>query len=113
MPKPQDPVQPLLVKRAVACKMLGVESIQQMMRLEENGILTPIRLNKKSESGRVFYNYAQVVALASPANNTEVEKRVEKREALRASKRRPDVDNDASEDSPRVLRKSREARASR
>jgi hypothetical protein len=59
-----DNVQPLLVTRTTARKMLGVASIIQMTRLEEQGTLTPIRLNKRSSVGRVYYNYAQLVALA-------------------------------------------------
>ncbi len=63
-------VQPLLVTRTTARKLLGVSSIIQMMRLEEQGTLTPVRLNKRSPTGRVYYNYAQLVALANGGGPT-------------------------------------------
>jgi hypothetical protein len=72
-------VQPILVTRSTARKMLDGMSITQIARLERAGVLDVIRLNPKSPVTQVYYRYAQVLSLANgptvsrdTADDTEV-----------------------------------------
>lgn len=65
-----DDITALLVDRQQASRMLNV-SIPTLMRMEDRGELTPVRLNKKKNSpgkphstAKVYYRVAQVRALA-------------------------------------------------
>lgn len=54
----------LLVSRKAACKLLGNISVITITRLEEQGVLRPVRLNKQSETSQVFYRMRDIRALA-------------------------------------------------
>jgi hypothetical protein len=54
----------LLYSRVQARRLLGNVSIATLKRLEADGQLTPIRLNKRSPVAQVFYRSSQVRALA-------------------------------------------------
>jgi hypothetical protein len=54
----------LLYSREASRQLLGGISIASIKRLERNGELTPVRLNKRSPTAQVFYRRAQVLALA-------------------------------------------------
>jgi len=56
-------VRPLLYPRAIAARMLNC-STATLIRLEESGGLTAIKLNKKSPSAMTYYAHAELVALA-------------------------------------------------
>jgi hypothetical protein len=56
--------RPLVVPRTTTAALLGGVDVSTIRRLEKAGLLTPIRLNKRSATGQVFYSYAEVVALA-------------------------------------------------
>jgi len=61
----------LLFSREATRHLLGGISIASVKRLEHQGELTPVRLNKQSASAQVFYRRAEVFALAQAdgANN--------------------------------------------
>jgi hypothetical protein len=54
----------LLVSRKAACKLLGNVSAITLMRMEEQDVLHPVRLNKLSATGKVYYRMAELRALA-------------------------------------------------
>ena len=62
--KPALPSETLLYSREATRQLLGGISIASLKRLEHNGELTPVRLNKRSPTAQVFYRRAQVMALA-------------------------------------------------
>jgi hypothetical protein len=91
MSKPQINVAdaPLLVSRSAARKMLGGPSIQHMLKLEELGALTVVRLNPRSSLGRVYYRREQIEALANGAATMgENEKEFKKQRAERTRRRK-------------------------
>jgi len=53
----------LLVERSEARKLLGNCSITTLIRLEEAGTLTPVKLSG-SPNGKTFYEHAELVALS-------------------------------------------------
>jgi hypothetical protein len=55
-------LRPLLHTRSQAARMLSV-SVSTLRRLEQEGVLTPIKLNK-SPSGMVLYRHRELFALA-------------------------------------------------
>ena len=61
MPEQKSPEQ-LLYTRRQSTKVLGYSDVSSTKRLEQKGLLTPIRLSK-SPSGMVFHSAAQVIAL--------------------------------------------------
>jgi hypothetical protein len=44
--------------------MLGGISLATLKRLEDEGILKPVRLNKRSPSGQVFYTHNNLMEVA-------------------------------------------------
>ena len=56
--------QPLLYSRQATRQLLGGISIASIKRLERNGELTPVRLNRRSATSQVFYKRQEVLALA-------------------------------------------------
>ncbi len=78
-------VEPLLITRVTARKMLDGMSLCQIIRLEKMGVLTPIRLNPNSPVAMIYYRYTEVVALAnggatvSKDDDTEVEEQEQPR----------------------------------
>jgi hypothetical protein len=59
-----DLTKPLLVSRREAARLLGGVDLSTIRRLELDGQLRPIRLNKRSPTARVYFRYQEVVALA-------------------------------------------------
>jgi hypothetical protein len=57
-------IQPLLVNRAQARKLLSV-STASLIRFEKLGVLRPVKLNRSSPSAQTFYAFADLVVLAS------------------------------------------------
>jgi hypothetical protein len=57
-------IQPLLVNRAQARKLLSV-STASLIRFEKLGVLRPVKLNRSSPSAQTFYAFADLVILAS------------------------------------------------
>jgi hypothetical protein len=55
--------RPLLYSRDQTGRLLNV-SVATVKRLEAQGLLTPIRLNKRSATGKVFHRRNEVFALA-------------------------------------------------
>ncbi|MGY3547120.1 MerR family transcriptional regulator [Bradyrhizobium sp. USDA 4469] len=55
--------RPLLISRAKAAKLLGV-SVATIIRLEKEGVLSPVRLSKQSRVSMVLYRYEDVLRLA-------------------------------------------------
>lgn len=58
-------IDPLLVTRQDAARMLGGVSVMTIVRMEQRGALEPIRLNGGARNARVFYRYEAVLALAT------------------------------------------------
>ena len=56
-------VTPALYPRAFTARRLNV-SIATVLRLEQQGVLTPIRLNRASTAGAVYHRSEQVERLA-------------------------------------------------
>jgi hypothetical protein len=54
----------LLYTRRQAAEQLGGVSLATLKRLEEEGVLKPIRLNKRSATGQVFYRHSNLMAIA-------------------------------------------------
>jgi hypothetical protein len=65
-PKPKDAytVRRLLYSREQAGHALGGVSISTVIRLEREGVLTPIKLLPKRTSAQTFYRVEEVEALA-------------------------------------------------
>jgi hypothetical protein len=62
-PNLAPPVQPpLLVSRREAARLLSCD-VSTIRRLERDGELTPIRLNKRSKWGRVYFENEEILAL--------------------------------------------------
>jgi len=55
--------RPLLYSRDQTGRLLNV-SVATVRRLERQGLLTPIRLNKRSSTAKVFHRCNEVFALA-------------------------------------------------
>ena len=55
---------PLLVSRRDAADALGGVSVATLIRLEKQGVLKPVRLNKNSSTAQVFYRGEDINALA-------------------------------------------------
>ncbi|MEY9135811.1 DNA-binding XRE family transcriptional regulator [Bradyrhizobium diazoefficiens] len=55
--------RPWLISRAKAAKLLGV-SVATIIRLEKEGVLSPVRLSKRSPVSMVLYRYEEVQKLA-------------------------------------------------
>jgi len=80
-------VRPLLVSRRDAAVMLGRVEVGLIKRLEKQGVLHPMRLNPRSPSGQIFFNYDEIVAVArgyapkqqTTVNDTEVEEKQPRR----------------------------------
>jgi hypothetical protein len=53
-----------LYSRKQAAKLLGGISLATLKRLEDEGILKPVRLNKRSPSGQVFYTHNNLMEVA-------------------------------------------------
>jgi hypothetical protein len=68
-PKPKDAytVRRLLYSRGQVAHALGGVSISTVIRLEREGVLTPIKLLPKRTSAQTFYRVDEVEALASGA----------------------------------------------
>jgi hypothetical protein len=47
-----------------ASELLGNVSLATLKRLESEGVLKPIRLNKRSATGQVFYRHSNLMAVA-------------------------------------------------
>jgi hypothetical protein len=60
----EPPVEQLLISRKHTRRMLGDVSTATLQRLERDGILRPIRLNRRSPVSQVFYTPANVAAAA-------------------------------------------------
>jgi hypothetical protein len=56
--------RPLLYSRAQAAKLLGRISVASVIRLEQDGLLTPIKLNPNRPTSSTFYRASQVRRLA-------------------------------------------------
>jgi hypothetical protein len=54
----------LLYTRKQAAELLGGISGASMKRFEEQGVLKPLRLNKRSVTGQVFYRHSNLMAVA-------------------------------------------------
>ncbi len=54
---------PLLYPRAHAARLLNC-SVQTVIRLEQRGVLTPIKLDKESKSAPTFYTHDNLTAVA-------------------------------------------------
>jgi hypothetical protein len=54
----------LLYPRKHAAELLGGVSLATLKRLEEEGILKPVRLNKRSTVSQVFYTHSNLMAVA-------------------------------------------------
>jgi ribosomal protein S25 len=54
----------LLYTRRQAAELLGNVSLATLKRLEEEGILKPVRLNKRSTVSQVFYTHSNLMAVA-------------------------------------------------
>ena len=67
--KPNADPDALLYSREHARKLLGNISIGTLKRLEANGQLTPVRLNRRSPTAHVFYRRNQLFALAQGGGN--------------------------------------------
>jgi hypothetical protein len=52
------------VSRKDAAQLLGGVSVMSLIRLEQKGVLRPVRLNRDAKAGQVFYAYRDLVALA-------------------------------------------------
>jgi len=61
---PRPPPTPLLVARKDAALMLGAISVATLIRLEQRGVLHPVRLNRQARTGQVFYRHDDLVRLA-------------------------------------------------
>jgi hypothetical protein len=70
----------LLYSRIEAGRLLGGISVASLRRLEEAGVLDPVKLSGKS-AGQVYYRAKQVHALAGEGSS----KRTSKRNGGRAS----------------------------
>lgn len=87
--------RPLLVSRRDAAVMLGKVDIALIRRLEKMGILHPMRLNPRSTSAMVFFDYNEIVAVArgymqnpqDTTDNTEVKEQPRRRRSTREAAR--------------------------
>src|SRR4051794_35136754 len=64
-PTDANQLQPLLVSRQDAALILGNVSVATIIRLEQAGRLTPVRLNPIKTTAQVFYRMHQVAEIAS------------------------------------------------
>jgi hypothetical protein len=62
--KPSPNNDPLYSRKDASRLFLGGISVASMKRLEAEGILEPIRLNKHSPSAQVFYRHSNLVKVA-------------------------------------------------
>jgi hypothetical protein len=62
-------VEQALYSRRYAARVLGNVHVSTIIRLERKGLLRPIRLNKHSQTGQVFYRVEEVMALLEGAND--------------------------------------------
>jgi hypothetical protein len=53
----------LLYTRRQAAELLGDVSLATLKRLEDEGVLRPVRLNKRSATGQVFYRHSNLMAV--------------------------------------------------
>jgi hypothetical protein len=53
-----------LFSRKQAAELLGGVSLATMKRLESEGVLQPVRLNKRSATGQVFYTHDNLMEVA-------------------------------------------------
>jgi hypothetical protein len=65
--EPEDcvPDPQLLYSRAQAARLLGNVCVMTVVRLEKRGLLTPVRLDRRSKSGQVFYRHSDLIALVN------------------------------------------------
>jgi hypothetical protein len=63
------PVSPLIVPRRAAAQMLSV-SISTMIRLEQAGTLTPLKLTE-ANNGQVFYRVSDLERLAQGGSHAD------------------------------------------
>jgi hypothetical protein len=61
----------LLYSRKQAAELLGNISLATLKRLEDEGILEPVRLNKRSATGQVFYRHSNLMAVAQGADRDD------------------------------------------
>jgi hypothetical protein len=54
----------LLYSRKQAAEKLGNVSLATLKRLEDEGILRPVRLNKRRPTSQVFYSHSNLMAVA-------------------------------------------------
>ena len=64
-PKPVYAVQRLLYSREQAGHALGGVSISTIIRLEREGVLTPIKLLPEKTNAQTFYRVEEIEALAT------------------------------------------------
>jgi hypothetical protein len=64
--KPKLPIAatPLLVSRKDAARLLGNVDVSTIRRLENAGVLHPIRLDPRSPRAQVFFKYEEIIATA-------------------------------------------------
>jgi hypothetical protein len=67
-------LEPLLVSRREAARLLGNISTSTMLRLDASGALHPIRLTS-SRTAMAFYNYSEVCALAARGVTVPIKQR--------------------------------------
>jgi hypothetical protein len=60
---------PLLISRKDAAVLLGGISVATLIRMEANGTLHPVRLNRQARTSQVFYRAADVERLAQGGND--------------------------------------------
>jgi hypothetical protein len=58
-------IQPLLINRMDAARLLGNVHISKLTRLEHDGLLIPRRLNPRVPNSHCFYSVANVEAIAN------------------------------------------------
>ena len=63
-PPISSPVRRLLYSREQTAEVLGGISISSIIRLEREGVLTPIKLHKDRPCSQVFHRVEEVEALA-------------------------------------------------
>ena len=62
---------PIFVSREEAARLLGGISVRSVIRLEDAGRLTPVRLNPNSKFSKVMIRRTEIVALGEVENADE------------------------------------------